>query len=176
MRPKTLEERFWAKVDRSGGPDGCWIWTARTDSGGYGSINEGGKKSKHLKAHRVSYQLAYGDFDESLDICHRCDNPPCVNPAHLFAGTTTDNMRDAMRKGRYRNPTADARKAQTHCKRGHAFTPENTYITDNGKGRMCASCGRENNRQWREANRERRLAYMREWNAAHRERKRHSAA
>lgn len=88
--------RFWAKVNRSDDPGVCWLWTA-SSSGGYGYIALGGHNQK---AHRISYEIAYGPFDPVLNVLHTCDNPSCVNPRHLFLGTHQDNMRDRDRKGR----------------------------------------------------------------------------
>ena len=93
--PKTLVERFWSKVDKSGD---CWVWTAGTSPLGYGRIyvNPGGPQL----AHRVSWQLAHGLIPEGLYVCHHCDNPPCVRPEHLYVGTDLDNVRDMMNRGR----------------------------------------------------------------------------
>lgn len=99
---KTFEERFWSKVDKSGD---CWVWTGekRGHDAKYGSVHIGetsdGKRVREY-AHRVSYRLANGSFDNKLHVCHHCDNPPCVRPDHLFLGTHTDNMRDMMMKER----------------------------------------------------------------------------
>ena len=86
-------DRFWSKVDTSGS---CWEWKGAND-GRYGQFYLNGR---NVKAHRVSYELAYGEIPAGLNICHKCDNTKCVNPAHLFAGTQTDNLQDCIKKGR----------------------------------------------------------------------------
>lgn len=97
-----LAERFERYVDRSGGPDACWPWTGSATHLGYGLIRGTGSPGKQLMATRVSWELAYGFHPGKLFVCHRCDNPPCVNPSHLFLGTHQDNMDDMVRKGRQR--------------------------------------------------------------------------
>jgi hypothetical protein len=91
---RTLKERFEAKFVKG---DGCWEWTACKDRGGYGQFGFAGRQEG---AHRVSYQMYVGELPDGLCVLHHCDNPSCVNPAHLFLGTNADNTRDCLSKGR----------------------------------------------------------------------------
>lgn len=95
----TLTERFWAKVDKSAGPDGCWVWTASLHPKGYGKI--GIAKGRWQLAHIISWTLANGAVPKGLCVLHRCDNPPCINPTHLFLGTLADNNADMKAKDRH---------------------------------------------------------------------------
>jgi hypothetical protein len=97
-----IKERFWSKVDKSGGGNTCWAWLAATTRGGYGNFSIDGKPRR---AHRVVWEIVNGKIPDGLDCLHTCDNPPCVNPAHLFLGTKNDNMADMRAKGRF--PTGD---------------------------------------------------------------------
>lgn len=106
MPRKSLEERFWSKVDKRG-PDECWEWTGAKSSHGYGVIWSGGGRSngKLIKAHRVSWMLHNGpipEFDPFDETCilHECDNPGCVNSSHLSLGTHKKNIRDAFSRNR----------------------------------------------------------------------------
>jgi hypothetical protein len=103
LHDDSVKARFWAKVAISE-PDQCWEWRVRRNPQGYGSFNLNGKTQR---AHRLAYALAYGPIPDGQLVCHHCDNPPCCNPAHLFAGTHADNMRDKTLKGRNIRPVRD---------------------------------------------------------------------
>ena len=93
----TFDERYDAKVDRSGGPDVCWPWTAGTTKDGYGMIRFG---DEAMYAHRIALERRLGrPIKPRFCSLHHCDNPPCCNPAHLFEGTKGDNNRDKAEKG-----------------------------------------------------------------------------
>ena len=102
-RTRSLEDRFWEKVDVRGRNE-CWLWTASLQNG-YGQIGIKGQRSPG-KAHRVSWELHHGVIPEGLEVLHTCDNPRCVNPRHLFLGSQTDNLEDMTGKGRRRQGNA----------------------------------------------------------------------
>lgn len=109
-------KRYWAKVDKSPGlgPSGdCWEWRGAKSSFGHGSFRLG---SKIVGAHRFAYEIAFGTLPErdgyhGTCVCHRCDNPSCVNPAHLFIGSVQDNLADMHRKRRHTRPKGLANAA-----------------------------------------------------------------
>lgn len=92
-RRVDIADRFWSKVHKT---QGCWIWVACKGNKGYGGIRAG----KEQRAHRVAYILTYGDIDDNLCVLHRCDNPSCVRPDHLFLGTQQQNIEDCVSKKR----------------------------------------------------------------------------
>jgi hypothetical protein len=104
VHPKAVRDLFWSQVDRSS-VDGCWPWLGATASGGYGSFSAGGLGT----AHRFAFEAARGrgSIGDKF-VCHRCDNPPCCRPEHLFLGTCADNMRDMVLKGRSNKPHGES--------------------------------------------------------------------
>ena len=90
--------RFWSKVDRSGGPEACWPWTSARTAGGYGVMSI---RQVVFFAHRLAVFLATASDPGEHHVLHACDNPRCVNPAHLSLGTHDDNMADASVRGRF---------------------------------------------------------------------------
>jgi hypothetical protein len=115
-----VADRFWLYVDKSGE---CWNWMSAKTHKGYGIITIrcepqylAGRASASVSAHRVAYQLHYGPFDPALHVLHRCDNPSCVRPDHLFLGTDKDNAVDKVQKGR------------------HRYGPETTSMSDRCRG------------------------------------------
>ncbi len=93
---QTIIERFNAKVEIREGSD-CHWWTGSSWIG-YGQISV---NNKLVKAHRLSYEIRFGKIPDGMNACHKCDNPACVNPDHIFLGTQLDNVRDMMEKGRH---------------------------------------------------------------------------
>jgi hypothetical protein len=111
---ESLAQRFWKYARKT---DGCWPWAGEWSTHGYGMIRvlvveNGRRRRRWLAAHRVSWELAHGPIPAGLGVLHRCDNPPCVNPVHLFLGTHKDNMADCSRKGR-------SRGGETHGEDSH---------------------------------------------------------
>lgn len=99
-KPIPLLVKFWAGT-KGGDENECWPWQRATDGKGYGKI---GHCDRLFQAHRIAYELFVGPIPADLLVCHKCDNPPCVNPRHLFLGTYLDNIRDMWIKGRQSPP------------------------------------------------------------------------
>ena len=131
---ESLKAYFWRRVEVT---DGCWEWQGSKRERGYGMAWDRDRQA-NLLAHRLSYVLNKGDLEAGEHALHECDNPPCVNPGHLFKGTQADNMADMDKKGR--RVVGNALK--THCPKGHPYSERNTQRLPNG-GRACRTCRRE---------------------------------
>ena len=137
-KAKPLSDRFWSRVERKG-PDDCWEWTGSRLPCGYGQIQTLSRVP--ARTHRLSWELANGPIPDGLHVLHKCDNPPCVNPSHLFLGTPKENSDDKIAKGRQGEP-----------RRPKGENNHESVLTDNGvrylraqvsSGRSCADLARE---------------------------------
>jgi hypothetical protein len=102
-----VNERFWGKVNM-GNVDECWEWQALRQYQGYGQFRLS-QPRRQVQAHRFAWELTNGPIPDGIMVCHKCDNPPCCNPGHLFLGTHMDNMADMVTKGHLKginNPRA----------------------------------------------------------------------
>lgn len=136
---ETIVRRFWAKVEIG---DGCWLWTGATaPPRHYGQMRDA--KQRVVGAHRLSYTLHHGPILGRLVVCHSCDTPQCVRPGHLFLGTSTVNLYDAIEKGRIHKPWVRMDLGlDATCSNGHRVTPEIVYDNPNGR-RHCRICRAE---------------------------------
>lgn len=149
-----LPANFWTKIDKNGpvptyrsdlGPR--WVWLAGKDQNGYGRFNWLGRLRK---AHTLAYEEVIGPIPDGLVPDHLCRFPGCVNPAHLEPVTNRENVRRGLRPEQLRARYA----VQTHCSKGHEFTPENTYYATRGYSpnlhRQCRKCQALRQKAYRE--------------------------
>ena len=122
-------ERFENKVNKT---ENCWLWQSSMTKQGYGLFWFDGKC---VLAHRLSFEFYNGPIGDGMCIMHSCDNPSCVNPAHLSLGTLKDNTQDMLNKKRFPNQN------KTHCRNGHEYSGSNLYINPKGH-RFCRACRR----------------------------------
>ena len=164
-----LIERFFQKVDKSGNLDfpDCWIWTGGKTSKGYGSFSYYPGKSA-IGAHVSSYLFHIGEVPKGMLVCHHCDNPPCVNPEHLFRDTNSGNMKDMFKKDRQ----GSSSRKRTHCRKSHSFDEFGVYERrkkDGSTYRMCAECQRisKNQQRYSPKTRDALLEYQRNYQRAY---------
>ena len=137
----SLADRFWRKVIRAG-TDECWLWIGSTDRKGYGQIRMPGKGRLRYATH-VSLELVGRVIPEGMIALHTCDNPPCVNPAHLVVGTHRENTQDSINKGRASKPPPGRKfekgavTLKEYCYRGHPLSE--AYVRPDGY-RSCREC------------------------------------
>ena len=141
--PKPKYKRLADHIESmySGEPNtGCWLWSGSVDRKGYGQLTH---NQVHMTAHRASYSAFKGCADGLL-VCHDCDQPSCVNPAHLYAGTYADNRSDMLNRKRWSHPFA----MRTHCSAGHEYLTVGASIATDGT-RVCKECQKQNKRKQR---------------------------
>lgn len=136
-------------LEYMGTPDpktGCWLWKGQINSAGYGVLWMGKEhKPVFVGAHRYSYEHFVGPIPDGMFVCHSCDNPPCMNPAHLWLGTAAENVQDKMDKGRqYR---AASIPSKPFCKNGHNYERDGYFLY--GRTVICRLCHNARRAKWR---------------------------
>lgn len=125
---EIIKQRFFARINKT---DTCWIWSGCKDTAGYGQLRIGKRMGL---THRVSWEIHNGPIPSDALVLHRCDVRSCVNPAHLFLGSYSDNAIDRDRKRRGRHSRL------THCRNGHPYNSDNTYLHLRSGWRQCRIC------------------------------------
>jgi len=150
-KPKPIAERFWSKVDWKE-PADCWLWRGNKIPAGYGQFRVGGMADgtrRYKMAHRVAYELTKGEIPDGLVLDHLCRTPLCCNPDHLEPVNRGENVRRGKAGNPETNGGARFHRAKTHCRNGHAFSPENTYVNPQGH-RSCRICTRDAGMRYQE--------------------------
>lgn len=127
--PRTTEERFWSKVDTSGGPDACWPWMGCTNADGYGRFMLAGRVEQ---SHRVAYVIMREPIDPGLQVDHLCRNRCCANPKHMEIVTAAENTMRGISP-----PAVNSRK--NHCPKGHEL-PKQSKMVSGKPRRPCPQC------------------------------------
>jgi hypothetical protein len=135
-------EHFFRRVAPITEEKGCWEWVGALNRR-YGRLHVPGKHHLQVYAHRLSWEIHFGPIPDGLDVCHKCDNPSCVKPEHLFIGTHLDNMQDASRKGHFGPNHRNSRKVV--CPLGHPL--DAVFKLRNRTVRRCATCHRNQERE-----------------------------
>lgn len=156
---ESISTRFWRQVNKHGPKmphmrSNCWLWKGQLDTNKYGRFVINGKR---VKANRAAYQITRGSIPDGLCALHRCDNPPCVRPSHLWAGTQAENMRDMIKKGRNSNQNY----TKTHCIQGHKLSGWNLMLRESKIKtirRQCRQCAYNRIREKRQQLKESRIA------------------
>lgn len=136
-RASSDEEKFWRHVTPLG-KDECWEWNGSRCSKGYGQFNS----MHHYKAHRFSFELHFGKIPDGKQICHKCDNPPCVNPNHLWDGTPRENTIDSVKKGRFVSSKKGANHAQKRFTHEEALNIKQRLINGEKASKIAEEVGR----------------------------------
>jgi hypothetical protein len=157
-KPVDVTLRFWRYVSKG---RKCWTWIGVLNENCYGRITV--RHGSTILAHRLSWIIHHGPIPHGMWVCHTCDNPPCVNPAHLFLGDARSNHDDMVRKGRRFN-----RPHKTHCPSGHPYSGENILI-DNEGFQSCRTCRKIVSKRchaaWYQLNKESVKAKVKAWKA-----------
>lgn len=140
LLPADVVARFWDNVDKRG-PDDCWLWKGSKNDTGYGGMTYGGRRRR---ATHISYEIDKGTpFPTGMLARHTCDNPPCVNPAHILPGTDRDNVRDMLQRRRHHY------QKKTHCIHGHPLEGDNLMMLRNN-WRRCRTCHRADLKRYKQ--------------------------
>ena len=135
--PPRVNPDCWKTMYEVDERTNCWNWTGYKNDGGYGIISQG--RGNRFRAHRFVYERVVGPIPAGLELDHKCRNPGCINPRHMDPTTHKINTR--------RGDMGVHNLSKTYCNNGHEFTPENTIVRRDGRGRQCRACGQKDQRE-----------------------------